>query len=221
MAAAQRFDVPPERLARWLARWRDAHGEVVSTEVAAAEVTFAAADGARLVCAPAFGPLPAAVRGAAAGFAPGPLLVHAERDRDVGVLLVRLGAHAAGVFAGTRLVDSKVARRLVHGRHRAGGSSARRFERRRGEQARASLDAAADVAARVLLPRLAALDAVVLGGDRRALDEVLADRRLRPLAERAEGRVLEVAEPRLDVLRATPAAFRACALRDYPPSSST
>jgi peptide subunit release factor 1 (eRF1) len=147
--------------------------------------------------------------------------VHAERERAVGVLLVRLGAHAAGVFEGPRLVDSKVARRLVHGRHRAGGSSARRFERRRGEQARASLGAAADLAARLLLPRLGELDAVVFGGDRRALAEVLEDRRLRALAERAEARVLEVPEPRLDVLRATPAAFRACALYDGPPSSST
>jgi hypothetical protein len=184
-------------------------------------VVFLAADGARLVGAPAFPPLPPAARGVVPGFAPGPLLVHAERERAVGVLLVRLGAHAAGVFEGPRLVDSKVARRLVHGRHRAGGSSARRFERRRGEQARASLQAAADVAARVLLPRLAALDAVVLGGDRRALAEVLEDRRLRPLAERAEARVLEVAEPRLDVLRATPPRFTACALAVYPPSSST
>jgi hypothetical protein len=184
-------------------------------------VTFTAADGARLVAAPAFPPLDAALRGTADGWAPGPLLVHAERDRTVGVLLVRLGAHAAGVFAGTRLVDSKVTRRLVHGRHRAGGSSARRFERRRGEQARMSLQAAADLAARLLLPRLGELDAVVLGGDRRALAEVLEDRRLRALAERAEARVLEVAEPRLDVLRATPAAFRACALYDEPPSSST
>jgi len=211
--------VPPERLARWLVRWRDAHREVLSTEVGDEEVTFAAADGARLVCAPAFPPLDPAARGAVAGWAPGPLLAHAERERTVGVLLVRLGAHAAGVFAGERLVASKVARRLVHGRHRAGGSSARRFERRRGEQARASLDAAADVAAQVLLPHAGTLQAVVLGGDRRALAEVLEDPRLRPLADKAERRVLDVPEPRLAVLEATPAQFRACALRAYPPSS--
>ncbi len=221
MEGPERLDVAPERLARWVARWRDAHGGVVSTEVGDAEVVLTATDGARLVCAPAFPPLDPAARGTTPGFAPGPLLVHVERRRTVGVLLVRLGAHAAGVFRGAQLVESKVARRLVHGRHRAGGSSARRFERRRGEQARASLDAAADVAARVLLPRLGALDAVVLGGDRRALAEVLEDRRLRPLAERAEARVLEVAEPRLDVLRATPPRFTACALAVYPPSSST
>ena len=47
-----------------------------------------------------------------------------------------------------------------------------------------ALEAAADVAARVLLPHLSDLDAVVLGGDRRALAEVLEDPRLRPLQSR-------------------------------------
>ena len=127
----------------------------------------------------------------------------------VGVLLVRLGGHAAGVFSGTRLVDSKVGSRNVHGRHRAGGSSQKRFERRRGEQARVALEAAADVAARVLLPHRRDLDAVVLGGDRRALAEVLEDPRLRPLASLVAERVLDVPDPRLKVLRTTPDMFRA------------
>ena len=135
------------------------------------------------------------------------------RDRVVGVLLVRLGGHAAGVFSGRRLVASKVGSRNVHGRHRAGGSSQRRFERRRAGQARVALEAAADVAARVLLPHLSDLDAVVLGGDSRALAEVLEDRRLRPLTRLAQGRVLDVPDPRLAVLRRTPDAFRATVIR--------
>jgi peptide subunit release factor 1 (eRF1) len=126
---------------------------------------------------------------------------------------VRLGGHAAGVFSGRRLVDSKVGTRNVHGRHRAGGSSQRRFERRRGEQARVALEAAADVAARVLLPHLSDLDAVVLGGDRRALAEVLEDPRLRPLQRLAQDRVLDVPDPRLAVLKTTPDAFRATVIR--------
>jgi hypothetical protein len=211
----ERHELPPERLGRWLERWRELHGDVLTTEVAEAHVAFAAADGARLACTPPFPPLPGGARGTLPGFASAPLLEHVARERAVGVLLVRLGAHAAGVFAGRRLVASKVGRRLVHGRHRAGGSSARRFERRRGEQSRASLEAAAEVAARVLLPRLAELDAVVLGGDRRALAEVLEDRRLRALAARAEPRVLEVPEPRQDVLRATPERFLATVVELY------
>jgi peptide subunit release factor 1 (eRF1) len=184
---------------------------VASTEIGQEEVTFVAAGGERVVCEPPFPPLPSKVRGSRAGFDASPLLDHVRRERTVGVLLVRLGGHAAGVFEGERLVDSKVGSRLVHGRHRKGGSSSGRFARRREGQARAALEQAADVAARVLLGPC--LDAVVLGGDRRALDTVLADPRLAPLRELAVDRVLDVPDPRLAVLRAMPDRFRATVVR--------
>ena len=66
----------------------------------------------------------------------GPLLEEIAEDHLAGAVLVRLGGYAVGVFEGERLVASKVGQRLVHGRHRAGGSSANRFRRRREEQAR-------------------------------------------------------------------------------------
>jgi len=129
----------------------------------------------------------------------------------VGVLLVRLGGHAAGVFAGRELRASKVGSRLVHGRHRAGGSSANRFRRRRENQARDALQAAAATAERILAQpaRAGDLDAVVLGGDRRALAEVLDDPRLAPVAALAVERVIEVPEPRHAVLERTPDLFLA------------
>jgi hypothetical protein len=207
--AIERYEVPPERLGRWLERWAEQNGPVTRTELAPGRVTFHGA--ARLECEPPF--LPLAATGEREGFDPGPLLEHASRNRVVGVLLVRLGGHAAGVFAGKRLVDSKVGTRNVHGRHRKGGSSQRRFERRRGEQARIALEAAADVAVRVLLPYRGDLDAVVLGGDRRALSEVLDDVRLRPLRALVEERVLDVPDPRLKVLRETPERFRSTIIR--------
>ena len=180
---------------------------MTSTDTGEREVAFAAAGGERVVCTPPFPPLPAGDRGVRPGFDPGPLLDHIRRERTVGVLLARLGGHAAGVFEGERLVDSKVGSRLVHGRHRKGGSSSGRFARRREGQARAALQQAAGVAARVLLDR--PLDALVLGGDRRALDTVLADPRLAPLRPLASDRVLDVPDPRLAVLRSMPERYMA------------
>jgi peptide subunit release factor 1 (eRF1) len=135
----------------------------------------------------------------------GPLLEEIAEDRRVGAVLVRLGGYAVGVFEGERLVDSKVGRRLVHGRHRAGGSSANRFRRRREEQARTALLAAADVAARVLGPERNRLDAVALGGDREAIRrmvELLPD--LTWLERNALGRFFTVPEPRKAVLERLP-----------------
>jgi hypothetical protein len=209
------YTVPPQRLDRWLQRWAAEHGPIERTDVRPGRVTFAATGGARLQCEPPFPPLTARA-GERAGFDPAPLLEHVAVERVVGVLLVRLGGHAAGVFAGRRLVASKAGRRQVHGRHRAGGSSQRRFERRREGQARVALEAAADVAARVLIPHARDLDAVALGGDRRALAVVLEDPRLRTLVPLVAERVLDVPDPRLDVLRGTPDAFLATLLTSSP-----
>jgi Actinobacteria/chloroflexi VLRF1 release factor len=199
---------------------------VASTSVGDDQVVFVAADGARVVCSPPFPPLLPQARGSRPGFDPLSLLEHVSRERVVGVLLARLGGHAAGVFEGSRLVDSKVGSRVVHGRHRKGGSSSGRFARRREGQARAALEQAGDVAARVLLPRarppdaaaggsdaaargVRPLDAVVLGGDRRALEIVLADPRLAALRPLIAERVHDVPDPRLAVLRSMPERFTA------------
>jgi peptide subunit release factor 1 (eRF1) len=212
---SERYEVPPERLGRWLERWADEHGPVERTEVRAERVTFVAADGVAVDCDPPFPPLDAAT-GVRPGFDPAPLLDHVARERVVGVLLVRLGGYAVGVFSGRRLVASKVGRRQVHGRHRAGGQSQQRFARRRAGQARLALQAAADVAARVLLEHRRDLDAIVVGGDRRALAEVLEDPRLRSLAPLVAERVLDVPDPRFAVLQATPDLFRATVVRPRP-----
>jgi hypothetical protein len=204
MTEPERYEIPPERLERWIGRWTDLHGEIAEAKTAPERLTLTAQDGAVLDLDPPFPPL----------LQPGleGLLRHVRRERVVGVLLVRLGGHAAGVFSGRRLVDSKVDSRFVKGRHKKGGSSQRRFERRRGEQARMALEQAADTAARVIVPHRRDLDALVLGGDRAALREVMEDARLRPLRALIAEPVLEVPEPRLKVLEATPDAFLATRL---------
>jgi hypothetical protein len=210
--SAEAFEVPPERLGAWLERWASEHGGGVRTETRPGRITFTAADAASVVCEPPFPPLPGPF-GVAEGYDPAPLLAHAARERVVGVLLVRLGGHAVGVFVGRRLAASKVGTRNVQGRTAAGGQSQQRFQQRRLGQARVAHEAAADVAARVLLPRLPDLDAVVLGGDRFALAAVLDDPRLVTLSRLTTERVLDVPDPRLAVLRATPERFRATIVR--------
>jgi hypothetical protein len=197
--------VPPARLARWLTGFAERHGPY-DESAAADTVVLVAADGARAECEVPFPPLT------------GPLVPHACLERRVGVLLVRLGGYAAGVFEGDRLVASKVGSRQVHGRSAAGGQSQQRFARRREGQARVALGAAADNVVRILVPEAARLDAVVLGGDRSAVDEVLGDRRLEPLLPLVTGRLLDVPDPRLKVLQATPELFRAVRIRLVDPA---
>jgi len=204
------IDVAPERLARWLAEFDARHG--VTRSVYTPELArFEAADGAVAECHPPFPPLPEA--GEHPGVVPDPLLAHACRERVVGVLLVRLGGHAAGVFEGDRLVAARVGSRLVHGRHSAGGWSQQRFARRRAGQARVAARAAADDAARLLVPALPGLEAVVLGGDRRAVEPVRADPRLAGVFALAVDRFVATREPRRAVLEQAAAQFLAVRVR--------
>jgi hypothetical protein len=124
-------------------------------------------------------------------------------------------APADGVVAGSppRLISSKVGTRLVHGRSAAGGQSQQRFARRRENQAASAIGAAADTAVKVLVPYADRLDAVVLGGDRRAVTGARADPRLRPVMRHAVDRFLTVPDPKLAVLRDSPRLFLAVRVR--------
>ena len=212
-AGGRWVEVAPERLARWVATFAEHHG-AVTVEPGRLAITFRAADGAAAQCHPPFPPLPAPAGGswpAEPAELAGLIAAHAAVDRTVGVFLVRLGGFAAGVFTGSppRLVSSKVGSRLVHGRSAAGGTSQHRFARRRENQATAAIAAAADTAAKVLVPYADRLDAVVLGGDRKAITGARADPRLRPVMKHAADRFLTVPDPRLAVLRDTPRLYLA------------
>ncbi len=210
-AAPRWLDVAPDRIEGWLEAFAARHGGIhADTGTGRELVTVRAADGSVAECYPPFPPLPPGTVGSGAELA-----AHATADRDVGVLLVRLGGYAAGVFSGpdARLVTSKVGSRLVHGRNAAGGTSQHRFARRREKQANEALAAAADCAFAVFHGYASGLDAVVLGGDKRAMTGVREDPRLRPYFAIAVDRFLTVPDPRLNVLRATPRAFRAIRIR--------
>ena len=182
--------VAPERLDRWLAGFGDRHGEV-SYDVTPTSVTASARGRlARRRDVP-FAPLAELTRGRAASRT-------CCADRRLGVLLVRRGGYGAGVFAGGKLLDSKVGSRHVQGTTKAGGWSQQRYARRRDNQAREAFAAATEVAVRILAP--AKLDALVCGGDRRAVDTVLEDPRLKDLAGLVRPPFLGVPDPKQKVL---------------------
>jgi hypothetical protein len=218
-------EVPPERLVSWIVTFTQRHGGAAPDRSAApaadgAAVTFTAADGAVAECHPAFPPVPsgrppavgappeAAVRAAAEALA-----AHAAADRTIGVLLVRLGGYAAGVFSGSppRLIDSKTGSRPVHGRSAAGGWSQHRFARRRENQAATALRAAGDAATVIFGPYR--LHSLVLGGDKRSIAGLRGDTRLAPYLGLAVDRFLTVPDPRLAVLKDSPHSFLAIRIR--------
>jgi len=208
-------EVPPERLVSWIVTFTERHGGPLAVSYAqpAATVTFTATDGAVAECHVPFPPLPTGPEARAAAAA---IAAHAAADRTVGVLLVRLGGYAVGVFSGAppRLGPSKTGRRLVHGRSAAGGWSQHRFARRRENQASAALGAAADAAAGIFAPYGAGgLDAVVLGGDKRSIAGLRDDARLAPYLSRATDRFLTVPDPSPAVLRGIPSAYQAIRIR--------
>ncbi|WHT23646.1 acVLRF1 family peptidyl-tRNA hydrolase [Crossiella sp. CA-258035] len=192
-------EVEPERLQGFLDRFATRHQGVTESRLGPTHAVFTAADGAKAELDIPFGGLPGE-QVTTPGLHLDPLLPHLLRPRRIALVLVRLGGHSLGVAEGGKVVLSTTDRRQVHGRNKAGGWSQQRFARRREGQARVALQAAADDVFRVLVPQLSTVDAVVLGGDRSALAELRADRRIAALMNRAEERVLDVPEPRRTVL---------------------
>lgn len=191
--------VPRERVERWVANFGERHGGMDLTVVDGL-LTGAARDGssfeARLPFAASYDGPPTPVDFAM-------LVVPPD---DWGVLLVRKGGFAVARLAGERTVESKVGQRHVQGRTKAGGQSQQRFARRRDNQARQAYEAAAEHAVRILGQQPLV---VVAGGDRPAVDEVLADPRLARVSVVEPW--LPVPDPRRGVLEQ--AVRDACAAR--------
>jgi hypothetical protein len=194
--------VAPERLGRWLDGVAARHGAFTEVRAGDGGLAITCADGTAVTLRAPFGwtPAPAPVAAFTAAV---------QQPHRAAVLLVRRGRWACGVFDGDRLLASKVDARLVQGRTAAGGWSQQRFARRRANQTDAVVGAAADTAARVLLPAAGEVVALFSGGDRGLVDEVLADPRLRPLAALRRHPALDVGDPTKAVLLSTPAQFRA------------
>jgi len=190
-------DVDPERLPAWLNRFAVNHGgyRVVASDdavraggVGGEALRIEAGDGTTLRLWP---PPGAAVRTDLEEF-----LGEAQRPRRLGLLLARQASVAVGIAEGPQVIESKVDTYYVQSRTAAGGWSQQRYARRRVNQARAAAESAADQAVRMLITEAGRLAAVVMGGDRRTVEAILADPRLAPLRPLVADRFLAVGEPR-------------------------
>ncbi|MGA8846267.1 MAG: acVLRF1 family peptidyl-tRNA hydrolase [Nocardioides sp.] len=180
--------VPPARWERWCDNFERGHG-ATTYDVVDGGLTGTAADGSSFAARLPFG---LAYEGPAD---PGDLARAVTTPDDWGVLLVRKGGFAMARLAGVTMGESKTGQRHVQGRTKAGGQSQQRFARRRDNQARQAYEAAAEHAARILG---GCTGPVITGGDRPAVEEVLADARLRDLVVAAPW--LAVPDPRRRVL---------------------
>ncbi|GAA4683881.1 acVLRF1 family peptidyl-tRNA hydrolase [Phytohabitans rumicis] len=193
-------EVDPARLARWLDGFATRHGPPSFT-IQEYGIHLHAPDGSSAELhsppgLPPFADLPGFVAAVAA-------------PRRLGLLLARKASVAVGIAHGGELVVSKVDTRYVQSRTAAGGWSQQRFARRRDNQAKAAAGDAADLAARLLLPEVGSLAALVCGGDRRTVDTILATPRLSPLASLRSPHLLDVPDPRHAILEAAVARARA------------
>ncbi len=180
--------VPPARWVRWCENFERGHG-ATTYDVLDGALVGRGEDGSHFTARLPFGdrhPGPATPLGLAEA---------ASVPADWGVLLVRKGGFAMARLAGMTTGESKTGQRHVQGRTKAGGQSQQRFARRRDNQARQAYEAAAEHAVRILG---GCRGPIITGGDRAAVEEVLADPRLAGLT--VVGPWMAVPDPRRGVL---------------------
>ena len=159
-----------------------------------------------------------------------PLLANVDADHTVGVVLIRLGRSSVGVFrlktspqtgygagtsvedpslSGDTLLSAKTDARYVKGKHHAGGTSQRRFQRIREGQARKMYDKTCEAVRAQLTPYARELEYVVLGGDRITLGEFLkVCPHLRQFRDITLQRRLNIRDPKRDTLEQIPEMLR-------------
>jgi hypothetical protein len=197
VAAARRIEVDPERIVKWVNGFAERHGELTWTSVKSS-VALSAADGATAVLEPF-------VPGSSIGTTPESALAGLERLADwaapptrIGLILVRRGGYAVGAGQGPKLVAHKVGTRYVQSRTAAGGWSQQRFARRRANQADGLVVSVIEHTMRTVLP--SPCDALVVGGDKALVRDVLADARLSGLASLPRRELFDLPDPKLVVL---------------------
>ena len=190
---------------RWVNGFAERHGELTWSS-AENSVTLSAADGATAVLEPLVpgdGGSPgdgSAGRAHPAG--PGELdglAAWATPPLAIALILVRRGGYAVGLGQGPELISHKVGTRYVQSRTAAGGWSQHRFARRRDNQADALVVSVIEHARRVVLA--SPTGALIVGGDKSLVRDVLADPRLARLAQLPRRELFDLPDPRLIVLK--------------------
>ena len=136
-------------------------------------------------------------------------------EYTVGVALLRLGRYAIAVYRGRELLVSKTDTRYVKGKHHAGGTSQRRFQRVREHQIHRLYVKASQVLTEQWRSYADKFDYVALGGEASTIDGFIKEsnllQRLTPITL---ARRLDVREPKRAALDEVGAMLYEC--RVYP-----
>jgi hypothetical protein len=194
---ARRVEVDPDRIVRWVNGFAERHGEL---KWASAErsVTLSAADGASAVLEPFLPGFSGGSDPASQSDGLASLANWAAPPPHLALILVRRGGYAVGTGQGPELVAHKVGTRYVQSRTAAGGWSQQRFARRRANQADGLVVSVIEHARRVVLASPS--DALVVGGDKALVRDVLADARLSSLVDLPRRELYDLPDPKLVVL---------------------
>ncbi|MFC1952342.1 Vms1/Ankzf1 family peptidyl-tRNA hydrolase [Chloroflexota bacterium] len=132
-------------------------------------------------------PFPLSEKTAFNGYVAEPFRLLLTTDFMIGLVLVHLGSYAVGICHGEKLISSKVGTGLIHGRHKKGGSSQQRFQRRRENQANEFLDRVCLHSREQLEPHTQLVNYIAYGGPRQT---VLLLRKRCPFLQSFDDRVL-------------------------------
>ncbi len=88
----------------------------------------------------------------------------------IGVILLRLGRYAICILKGEEILNTKTKDRYVKNRHKAGGSSQRRFERSRERLIRELYDKTCEITKDIFEPYENKIDYLLFGGEKHTIN---------------------------------------------------
>lgn len=101
------------------------------------------------------------------------LITVLSSNRNIGVLLIRLGKYAFGLFNGYDMITGKIGTGLVHSRHKKGGSSQRRYEKHREKQIEIFFTRICKHIEDKFTPFQSDMDYIVFGGERNTVNKFI------------------------------------------------